>query len=224
MSKNIIIQHWTGELGPLEIASRDNMMAYAAMVGAEYELLRGDVFKPGLRPMVQKMVMLGEQFDDYDDVLMVDIDQLAVVGLEENIFDIPGIGMHNNVQKGLKQSYVSTRPNRFSSPYPYWGGAIWKLSKDVRVMFREAITDDLLKESHESNRFNDEYLMSRLANILEYAPDDCYFDSEWCYCSHKDNLEKAKMIHIRPKILQNGRQVRMKKIDVYNILHERGIL
>ena len=45
--KNIILQHWTGTLGPLELASKENIEKYAQQqCGAEYELILGTQFDP----------------------------------------------------------------------------------------------------------------------------------------------------------------------------------
>ena len=56
--KNIILQHWTGTLGPLELASKANMEKYAKQCGAEYELILGNQFHPKLHGCYQKLIML----------------------------------------------------------------------------------------------------------------------------------------------------------------------
>ena len=53
--KNIILQHYTGELGELEKLSRDNIKKYAEFCGAEYQLIRGNLLKvEGLKLTEQK--------------------------------------------------------------------------------------------------------------------------------------------------------------------------
>jgi len=42
---NIILQHFDGNLRPLDELSIENIKAYAKMVGAEYELIRGKPFR-----------------------------------------------------------------------------------------------------------------------------------------------------------------------------------
>ena len=37
---NIVLQHFDGDLRPLDYASMANMKAYAKMVGADYELVK----------------------------------------------------------------------------------------------------------------------------------------------------------------------------------------
>ena len=56
--KNIILQHWSGELGPLELASKANMEKYAKHCGAEYQLILGNQFHPKLHSCYQKLIML----------------------------------------------------------------------------------------------------------------------------------------------------------------------
>tara|TARA_R110002167_G_scaffold203832_1_gene407812 strand:- start:106 stop:234 length:129 start_codon:yes stop_codon:yes gene_type:complete len=41
--KNIILQHYTGELGELEKLSQKNIQEYAKACGAEYKLIQGNV-------------------------------------------------------------------------------------------------------------------------------------------------------------------------------------
>ena len=39
--KNIILQHWTGGLGQLELASKENIEKYVLQCNAEYKLIEG---------------------------------------------------------------------------------------------------------------------------------------------------------------------------------------
>ena len=45
---NIVLQHFDGDLRPLDYASMANMKAYAKMVGADYELVKGKPFRKHL--------------------------------------------------------------------------------------------------------------------------------------------------------------------------------
>ena len=66
MNKNIILQHWTGELNELCKLSSKNISSYAAIIGADYKLLRGNLFRENLSTPCQKVYMLDAVFDDYD--------------------------------------------------------------------------------------------------------------------------------------------------------------
>ena len=73
-------------MGELEELSHGSLKNYADFCGAEYQLVRGNVFNRGLNPICQKMIMLDEQWDDYDTVVMVDIDMIVRPGDRKNIF------------------------------------------------------------------------------------------------------------------------------------------
>ena len=76
--KNIILQHWSGELNELTKLSSKSISEYAEMVGADYELVLGDQFTSlSVRPELQKLLMLDERWDDYDNLVMVDADMFV---------------------------------------------------------------------------------------------------------------------------------------------------
>ena len=77
--KNIILQHYTGEPGELERLSIANISDYASRIGAEYKLVQGNVFRKTLTAPCQKMYMLDPVWDEYDYVVMMDIDMFAVM-------------------------------------------------------------------------------------------------------------------------------------------------
>ncbi|KKK47331.1 hypothetical protein LCGC14_3156280, partial [marine sediment metagenome] len=124
---NIILQHWTGEMDQLGTLSSANIAKYAKKCGAKYELLRGNVFRPNLSPPCQKLYMLDKVFDEYDVVVMLDIDMFVRKGMKENIFDpsIQGIGMCTEFQENLFKGLCRRQPQLTNSRYPYWGGAIY---------------------------------------------------------------------------------------------------
>ena len=71
--QNIILQHFDGKLRPLDELSKANIEEYAKMVGADYELVTGKPFRSHLTAPCQKVYMLDEKYDEYDQVLMLDI-------------------------------------------------------------------------------------------------------------------------------------------------------
>ena len=72
--KNIILQHYDGKLGELEKLSIDNISNYAKKCGAEYELVLGRPMGNKLSVQSQKLCVLSDKYDDYDMVVMLDID------------------------------------------------------------------------------------------------------------------------------------------------------
>ena len=76
---NITLQHFDGELRPLDRLSIQNIKEYANMVGAEYQLITGKPFRKHLTSPCQKVYMIDEVWDKYNDVLMLDIDMLSLI-------------------------------------------------------------------------------------------------------------------------------------------------
>ena len=222
--KNIILQHWTGELGELEKLSQKNIKEYAEFCGAEYHLVQGDVFMKGLTPPCQKMHMLDEKWDDYDIVVMLDMDMFTRKGLTENIFtDVKGIGMYADIQKSLHKKICKRFSNLLDLRYSYWGGAIWRLTKEQRKKLRSHINKKELQVF--DHNFVDEGMMCRLATLAKIPADAEVLPGNyaWCHCSYRDDtMEKSKMIHIRPKITPTG--PKRPKIENYNALIERGLI
>ena len=84
--RNLILQHFDGELRDLDRLSINNMKEYAKLVDADYSLVRGKPFRSNLTGACQKVFMLDEMYDEYKDVLMVDIDMFAPRHMSTNIF------------------------------------------------------------------------------------------------------------------------------------------
>ncbi len=105
--KNIILQHFTGELRELDKLSIENIKKYASFVGADYKFIEGQVFRKHLASPCQKVYMLNKEFDEYDTILMLDIDMFTPVDMTENIFECEGIGLYNTVQKRLHKQIAN---------------------------------------------------------------------------------------------------------------------
>ena len=221
---NIILQHFDGKLRELDVLSVDNIKKYAEMVGAEYHLVRGKPFREHLTAPCQKVHMIDEEFDDYDQVLMLDIDMFAPIGMKENVFDLPGIGLYANTQQGLHRSLAGSFPKFASINTPYWGGAIYKLDKPSRKKLRGGLgeNEDWMNRYNKPYRFEDEGIMHTLAFKTRYNPTHPYLEQKWCQCSFLPNPEKAGFIHIRTKVKPEG--PKREKIDNYRSLVEKGIL
>ena len=219
--KKIILQHITGELGELEKLSSWNISAYAKFCGADYKLLRGPVFNYSVSNQSQKMHMLSEEWDDYDVVVMLDIDMFVRKGSDKNIFtDETGIGRHYNIQETLVQNLATKFPLMCDASYPYWGGSAYRLEKDIRQEFRKHLH---INEMIQFNgNYNDEGIMHRCAVRAGYK-ENRYFDrQQWNYSSFDDGVEDANIIHIRPKVRPGG--PKRPKIQNYKSLVERGLI
>lgn len=90
--KNIIYQYWKGDLKPGVIASHKLMKKYAETIGAEYRFdhnieiasktVNVPIYYEPANPLVD------DSFDEYDNILLVDVDVFPVEDLNENIFEV----------------------------------------------------------------------------------------------------------------------------------------
>lgn len=221
--KKIILQHWNGKLGELEKLSSENIQAYAKFCGADYRLLKGPVFNSKLSPQSQKMYMLSEELDEYDVVVMLDIDMFTRKGMTANIFtDEKGMGRHYNIQETLVKKLAIKFPFLCDTNYPYWGGSCYRLEKDIRKEFRKHL--HLHEMTQFNGNYNDEGIMHRCAVLADFKPKpDIYFDrQQWNYSSFDEGVENANIIHIRPKRVQGGQKY--PKIENYRHLVDRGLI
>ena len=222
---NIILQHFDGNLRPLDELSMANIKEYAKMVGAEYKLITGRPFRRHLTSPCQKVHMLDEEFDGYDQVLMLDIDMFAPKGMTENVFDLEGIGLYSEVQNTLHRKIATTYPLFAKYSAPYWGGAIYKMNLEMRKRLRRNLggNEGWMNSYNKAYVFEDEGIMHTLANFEGLTNQEKYIlDKKWCQCSFLPNPEKAGFIHIRTKITPSG--PKREKIKNYQELVDKKIL
>lgn len=222
--KNLITQHFDGELRDLDKLSIENIQEYAKMVNAEYQLIRGKPFRKHLTSPCQKVHMINQEFDEYDQVLMLDIDMFAPKNMNVNIFKQEGVGLYADTQIKLHRKLTERYPMQSSISAPYWGGAIYKLDRKLRKKLRAGLGGD---ESWMNNynklwQFEDEGIMHTLAWKAGISIKGTILDRKWCQCSFLPNPEKAGFIHIRTKITPQGPE--REKIENYNELVSKGIL
>ena len=222
--RNIILQHWTGAMNELGTLSSANISKYAEKVGADYRLLLGDVFRPWLSPPMQKLYMLDEAFDEYDVVVMLDIDMFIRKGMDENIFDddIQGVGLGGDLQDRLLKSLSLQKPAMANFDYPYWGGAVYKLDRELRQKLRGHINESELSLFSGQGRFEDEGMMHRLATLAKIEKCCLPGGKKWSHGSFEEGVENAAFIHVRTKIAPQG--PKRAKIVNYRDLVDRGLI
>lgn len=227
MSNNIILQHWNGDLNELTELSVNNIRQYARRIGADYELIRGKPFRSHLTSPCQKVHCISNDFAWYDQVLMLDPDVFTVKGLDKNIFNESGNGIHGPVQKRLKKRLISQ--GRMAKDSPYWGGSIYKFNNAERYELRKMMpaNDGWLDFYNKAYHYEDEGILAYLASRAGIHEN--YLDFRWNQCSYLPKPEEAFMIHIRTKKMgmpngswdNGGKQP---KIDNYKYLVEKGII
>ena len=223
-NRNIILQHFDGDLRELDRLSITNIQSYAEMVGADYKLVTGKPFRRHLTAPCQKVHMIDEKWDDYDNLLMLDIDMFAPKGMTDNVFKEVGIGLYENVQQRLHRQIASMYPLQASQMHPYWGGAIYKFTRDMRVKLRSALGDNetWMNNYNKLYHFEDEGIMHTLALKSDFNAKEPYLNKRWCQCSFLPNPQDAGFIHIRTKITPQG--PKREKIENYQALVDQGML
>lgn len=222
---NIILQHFDGDLRPLDKLSKANIEAYAEMVGADYKLITGRPFRPHLTSPCNKVYMIDEEFDDYDQVLMLDIDMFTPKGMKENIFELPGVGLYAEVQEMLHRKITTVNPAFSSLKAPYWGGAIYKMHRNMRQKLRRHLGGDesWMNPYNKPYTFEDEGIFHTLALLSGYKHSpEMYLDRKWCQCSFLPKPQKAGFIHIRTKVTPSG--PKREKIENYRALVDQGVI
>ena len=205
-----------------------NISEYAKSIGADYEFIRGIVFKPKIAHKLdipcQKLVYLDEKYDEYDNVLMLDADMFAVKGLTKNVFEeTTGIGKHESIQTALRQKLVNLIGSEWGdTSAPYWGGEFMMLSKEIRKSFREVLDDDVCLTF--ARHYHDEGIMHGLSKRLGMKDDPSLYlgSKEWCWSSWEPDVENASFIHIRRKMWTDG--PKQDKILNWKDLVDKGIL
>jgi hypothetical protein len=221
--KNILLQHWAGEMDELTELSVANISKYAEQCGAEYKLLEGKLFNQKLSPQCQKLFMLDSTFDEYDMVVMVDADMFTRKGMTANIFtDVEGIGRHTPFQTNRQRALNRSFPDLANMKYPFWGGAIYRLDLEIRQRLREHF--NIKEMSRFSNSaFHDEGIMHRLATLANFQPKVPYIKGPyWDHGSYESDVHKAEIIHVRTKVTPKGPS--RPKMENYKDLVNRGII
>jgi len=222
--KNIILQHWSGDMNKLTELSVASMSQYAETVGADYRLLRGDVFNPSLSAPCQKLYMLDAEFDDYDMVVMVDADMFTRKGMTENVFtDVVGIGRHTAIHNALHKK-LKIKHKSASLKHPYWGGSIYRLDRELRQTLRAGIDESEMLPYNEN--YMDEGIMNLLAKHANIQVGDGTYlpDNHWNHGSFEKDVEGAAFIHIRMKMWRGDKLVRAPKLEVYADMVARGLI
>lgn len=217
--KNIILQHFTGKLRPLDKLSIENIQAYASRIGVDYQFVNGQVFREHLTPPCQKVHILDEKWDDYDNVLMLDIDMFATKNLYENVFNSPGVGLFAGTQERLKNRLVQY--GRIRPDDGYWAGAFYKLTREQRIALRDIIppNDEWMDLYNKPYHYEDEGIIAELFSQTGTPWQNC--DPKWQQDSYLPQ-HKAGMIHVRTKITPQG--PKREKIENYYDMVMKGIL
>lgn len=227
--KKLILQHWGGDLNEMAEKSVSQFQSYAAWVSADYKLLRGHAFSdkiPETSP-TQKMAMLSKEWDDYDVVVMVDPDMFIRGRIEDrlDIFeDETGYGYHGEIQKRLRREMGSRFPFQFDISCAWWGGSCWRLPREFRQKMRKNLFVTEIPFFGSRQTHVDEGFMHRLATLAGVR-DGFYPDARWQWPNFWEGVEtKSQFIHIRNKVMNDGKVFKTPKDEAYRQMVEQGLI
>ena len=225
--RNIILQHFDGKLRELDRLSMENISAYAKTIGAEYELVEGKPLDENLTSPCQKAYCIDSNWNKYDNVLMLDIDVFNRKNLTEDVFKVPGHGVHGDTQTNLKRKLIAK--GKIAEHNPYWAGSIYKFNRKERELLRSCMpkNPDWMQIYSVPYQFEDEGILAELAGKVNFP--SIYLDFKWNQCSFLPNPQDAKMIHIRtkkPGMLTGSWESGAKrpKIENYYDLKMKGVI
>lgn len=162
MSHNIILQHYDGFQPVWALAAEKTVRNYASEVGAIYEFVQGLPCGKEAGPYAQKLHMLDEKFDEFDQVLMLDMDVIAT-NVYDNIFDIPQIGvLHSRAMKNpesVNQGDDWKINPLYKQGKPLFFGSVIKLDRDMRIKMRKHLDWDYFNYVVKNQYGSDELIM-----------------------------------------------------------------
>jgi len=135
---NIILQHFDGKLPDWARAAEKTVSRYSLKINADYELITGMPCGDEAGPYAQKMHMLDEKYDGYEEVLMLDMDVIAT-NIYANIFNIPQIGvLHSRamIDPNKVRNQWHNNPLYKQSEFLFFGSVI-KLKREQRQELRK---------------------------------------------------------------------------------------
>lgn len=157
--KNLILQYWTGPLPEWARLAMKSIELYAKDIGADYQLVSGWPLGEFRGTVSQKICLVKEEYDSYDDVLMLDTD-MVYSGVADDAFQYDGIGRFHMKAMGSQGASKQGRywPNLYKEGSPLFFGNFVKLTRQQRITLRSALpTEEFVlanKSDPSLSRFN----------------------------------------------------------------------
>jgi hypothetical protein len=109
--------------------------------------------------------MLNQKYDEYDNVLLLDMDMLATNNFD-NIFNYEGVGrLHKKGMSKVDGSKNGRKwPKLYTQDEPMFFGNCVKLNREERIQLRSALDDEVIHNSISEDGLppNDEIIMHYL--------------------------------------------------------------
>lgn len=150
--KNLILQHWNNKMPTWARLACESVKLYAKDIGVEYKLISGWPMGEFRGAVSQKIAVVLEDWDEYDDVVMLDSD-MVYSGKADNCFQYEGVGrLHFKAMKSKENSKQGRYwPNLYKQGEPLFFGNFVKLTREERIALRQYIPDQKMIESNISN-------------------------------------------------------------------------
>lgn len=139
---NLILQHWNNKMPEWARLATETIKLYAKDIGVEYRLISGWPMGEFRGAVSQKIAIVLEEYDEYDDVLMLDSD-MVYSGIADNCFQYEGVGrLHFKAMKSEKSSKQGRYwPRLYKQDEPLFFGNFVKLTREERITLRQHVPD-----------------------------------------------------------------------------------
>lgn len=157
--KNLILQYWTGNMPEWARLAMESIKLYAKEINADYELVSGWPLGEFRGVVSQKVCLIMEKYDTYDNVLMLDTD-MVYTGIADDCFKYEGIGRLHLKAMSSKEKTKQGRywPNLYQVNEPLFFGNFIKLTREQRVALRPFLPSEQFISENKSDpslsRFN----------------------------------------------------------------------
>ena len=160
---NLILQHWNN-LGKSSMPvwaerAQNSIKKFAKAINVEYQQVHGWPMGEFRGAVCQKLALLLEDYDEYDEVLMLDMDMIATKHID-NPFNYEGVGRLHLKAMGSKEATKQGRywPALYKQGAPLFFGNWIKLTRQERIELRKHLPSEDMVLSNMSDptlsRFN----------------------------------------------------------------------
>ena len=157
--KNLILQYWTGPLPEWARLAMKSIELYAKDISVDYQLVSGWPLGEFRGTVSQKICLVKEEYDSYDNVLMLDTD-MVYSGIADDAFQYDGIGRYHLKAMSSHLSSKQGRywPRLYKQDSPLFFGNFIKLNREQRITLRTALPNEEFVSANKSDprlsRFN----------------------------------------------------------------------
>ena len=141
--KNLILQHWNNKMPEWARLATESVKLYAKEIGVEYKLISGWPMGEFRGAVSQKIAIVLEEYDEYDDVVMLDSD-MVYSGVADDCFNYEGVGrLHYKAMKSEKNSKQGKYwPKLYKQGEPLFFGNFVKLTREERIALRPHLPNE----------------------------------------------------------------------------------